>query len=91
MGLFRQIKDLHSESAPVIGSARVLSVTSPRPRRGPGIEVALQITAPGRDPYEIVTLLTVPSDHVAEVVPGASFPVWVDDAEPGSVVVAWDD
>ena len=91
MGLFRQIKDLHSESASVVGSARVLAVTSPRPPRGPGMEVTLQITAPGHDPYEIVTLLNVPSDHVASVVPGASFPVWVEDADLGSVVVAWDD
>jgi hypothetical protein len=91
LGLFRQIKDLQAESAPVIGSARVLAVTSPPVEGGSGMEVALLITAPGHDPYEIVTLLRVPSGHVADVVPGAWFPVWIEDTDPGGVVVAWDD
>jgi hypothetical protein len=55
------------------------------------MEVELLITAPGHDPYEIVTLLRVPSGHVADVVPGAWFPVWIEDTDPGGVVVAWDD
>jgi hypothetical protein len=91
VGLFRQIKDLHSEPAPVIGSAQVLSVESALPEGARGVEVALEISAPGREPYQIITSLRVPLRHAADVVPGAMIPVWVEDTNRENVVVAWDD
>lgn len=96
MGVFRQIKQLQAGSGPIMGSALVVSVggaASGAPAAHPGspVDVELQVTVPGTDPYETHTWLSVPVERLGMVVPGAAFTVWVHRDIPDEAVMVWED
>lgn len=91
MGVFRQIKALARSDRPVAARARVVTVGRSTARAGvdPVLPVEVQVTGTAGESYALVTALTVPLEHAHEVAPGASFPVWIDHADPEGLVVDW--
>jgi hypothetical protein len=55
----------------------------------PLVEVQLLVTREGRPPYPISITQLVPQTHLGLVAPGATIPVWVDPADPSTVLLGF--